>query len=194
MGVIMRFKIKRSFKERTLSMKKLIVSIVLVAIIVFAGNIYAEEMNITNFITKEENKDFLETFNEDEQCIILAFEHQLETFAMIYSYHHTDLISTAQSVSLWDVASLYWNSQERTLDGFLEYICKPILEKKANIELNIASFKDKLKKDYEFIKYKRFKKKEKDDFNEFIYKLFEKWMEHPQGRRTFDMLRQKLNE
>lgn len=175
-------------------MKKLGLLIFLVICFGSLGYSHAEEMNIMNFVAKEENKDFLETFNEEEQCIILAFEHQLETFAMIYSYHHVDLISTAQSVSLWDVASLYWNSKEKTLDGFLEYICKPILEKKANIELNVASFKDKVKKDYEFIKYKRFKKKEKDDFNEFIYKLFEKWMEHPQGRRTFDMLRQKLNE
>lgn len=85
--------------------------ILLVFSLLFCGNVTAQDQQSFIIIpqTKETEKDFLDMFTEEEKCIILSIEPQLDIFAMFYSYHHTGITSTASVISLFDVASLYYN-------------------------------------------------------------------------------------
>ena len=179
------------------------------AVLLIASYSYAGETFILKAQTEDTDRDFLELFTEEEQCIILSFEHQLDTFAMIYSYHHKGPVATTNSsVSLWGVGSLYYNSSDKTLEGFLDYLCKPIIEKVANIGINVVSFKDRVRKDYEFVKCEQAKKAEEEKklaelkikqqqeeefFNDAML-LYNAFKSSSQGRRIMDKARERAKE
>ncbi len=167
------------------------------------SEIYAEEQTFLIMPqAKDESRDFLDVFTEEEKCVVLAFEHQLDTFELFYSYHHTfGGVQTSSDVSLWDVGSLYWNYEKKTLDEFLDYICKPILEKRTNMGKNVKTFKEKVKKDYVFVRKMRKKQQEKelkfkkeDEFFIFVYRMYEKIMKSSRGRGYFKRLELKMYE
>ena len=166
-----------------------------IVLLTVSCNCFAEETFILKAETEDTSKDFLEMFNEEEKCIILAFESQLQSFATIYSYHHKGPMGNiGSSVSLWDVGSLYYNSKEKTLEGFLDYICKPMLEKAANTEINIEMFKDRIMKDYEFVKHQREREKEENEFFNLLFGVYQKLLSEPKAREYFRVIERKVNE
>ena len=178
---------------------RIMITLLMVLSLWLTVNCSAEDTFTIKAQTEDSDRDFLELFPEEEQCIILAFEHQLDTFAIYYRVHHTGMVSTASSVGLWDVGSLYWNSEDKTLDGFLEYIIAPSREQLANVEINEKAFKEKVKKDYPFVKELRIRErkeealqKEKNRFFLILYEIYQKLINTPEGKRCLKEL--GLNE
>ena len=160
---------------------------------------FAEETFVLKAQTEDTSMDFLEAFNEEEKCIILAFEHQLDTFAGYYVYHYatqlfTGTISPTSSVSLWDVGSIYYNSQEKTLEGFLEYIIAPSRNFKTNQELSEEGFKEKVRKDYNFVKKQREREKEENEFSNLLLGMYRKLRSEPKGREWLKSIEREIGE
>jgi len=186
-------------------MRKILLGIIVLNLMVNCSLVYAEPDEFVLTQKKSDDKSFLEVFTEEEQCIILSFEHQLDIFGFYYKYHHRAMVETAGDIELWDVASLYWNSSAKTLDGFLEYIVAPSRKFTTNIEYNEEAFKDKVWKDYEFVKKTRIKEREKelkkelerqkdDEFFNFVYKIYTELMNSSKGREYFKRIKGKLDD
>ena len=152
----------------------------LIFIVLLIGNYKALAEPISFEINKEfirENRDFLDMFTKEERYIILAFEPQLDIFTTFYNVRHTTILMkevafTGSQRDLKDVASLYYESKDKTLDGFLDYIINPTIEKRANFEVNVEAFRAKVWQDYRFIKKSEGYKKDKDEFANFAFQLF----------------------
>jgi len=180
-------------------MRKILLVIIISLMIGSSSYATPDEFTLTQ--KKSDDKSFLEVFTEEEKCIILSFEHQLDIFGFYYKYHHKAMVETAGDIELWDVASLYWNSNKKTLDGFLEYITMPSRKFTTNVEFNEEAFKDKVKKDYEFVKEVRIKelkeeleRQKEDEFFTLVYKIYTELMNSSKGREYFKKIKGKLDD
>jgi len=177
-------------------MRKILLGIIVLNLMANYSYAAPEEFTLTQ--KKTDDKSFLEVFTEEEKCIILSFEHQLDIFGFYYKYHHKAMVETAGDIELWDVASLYWNSDTKTLDGFLEYITAPSRPFISNMEYNEEAFKDKVKKDYGFVKKVRAKeqieRQKENEFFTFVYKIYTELMNSSKGREYFKKIKGELDD
>ncbi len=168
--------------------------------VILNANVYAESEQIFVVVpqtAQKSSEEILSIFEtEEEKCIVLAFEPQLETFGKLYIYHFGKPTSRQlyPKATLQDVATLYYSYDKKGLDEFLDFVIAPSSQYLANSEVNVAMFREKVWQDYKFIKDKRKIRDRQKNREDVMYNSLVDLANNPVGQRILGELIRRLNE